>query len=103
MRFISDESYRQATINNYQLMTDSKELNILEMLSSSDHFMEMISLTYQLSENVCKPNSAKYRTLNNVINYVEKNKIFGKNGNLPKNISEDIHKKLSGYVDDLVV
>lgn len=103
MRFISEESYRKEAVNNYQIMTGSKELNILEILSSSDHFMEMISLTYQLSENVFKPNSAKYRTLNNIINHVEKNKIFGQNGNLPKNISEDIHKKLSSYVDDLVV
>ena len=50
-----------------------------------------------------KITKAKYRTLNNIINYVEKNKVFGQNGNLPKNISEEVHKKLSGYVDDLVV
>ena len=65
--------------------------------------MEMVSLTYYLSENVFKTSSAKYRTLNDVINKVEQDRIFGNNGSLPKSISKDVYLKLSNYVDDIIV
>ena len=65
--------------------------------------MEMVSLTYYLSENVFKTSSLKYRTLNSIINNVEQSKIFGNNGVLPKSISKDVYLKLSNYVDDVIV
>lgn len=65
--------------------------------------MGMISLTYSLSENVFKPSSSKYRTLNRIIKKIESEKTFGNNGILPKSISKDIYAKLSNYVDDLII
>ena len=101
--FISDQDYREQAIQEYGELTDRSQLNILEILSSSEHFMEMVSLTYYLSENVFKTSSAKYRTLNSIINGVEQDRIFGNNGSLPKSISKDVYLKLSNYVDDVIV
>ena len=101
--FLSDENYREKTIQEYSVLTKNSQINILEILASSEHFMGMISLTYSLSENVFKPSSSKYRTLNRIIKKIESEKTFGNNGILPKSISKDIYAKLSNYVDDLII
>lgn len=46
--------YREQIIQEYNTLTELKELNILEMLSSSDHFMEMINVVVNMNNFINK-------------------------------------------------
>lgn len=102
-RFMMDQDYRERVITEYNTLTELKELNILEMLSSSDHFMEMINVVVNMNNFINKPNSVKHRSLSSLISRIEKSLIYGSYGNLPKSISEEIYRGLSNLIDDSIV
>lgn len=102
-KFMTDSDYRQNMIDLYQNMTENKELNLLEILSSSDHFMEMIKMTTDLDSHIYKNVFSKYRILSNIVNDCENYAIFGTQNGLKKNINEETYNKLSNYVDDLLI
>lgn len=102
-KFMLDENYRDKAIKAYSELTQDKELNILEILSSSDHFMEMVKMTANLDNFVYKQSSAKYRTLSKLINESEELGYFGTEGGFKKSVGEEIYKKLSNYIDDLTI
>lgn len=102
-KFMMDQGYRESVIREYNTLTELRELNILEMLSSSDHFMEMINAVVNMNNFINKPNSVKHRSLSSLISRIEKSLIYGSYGNLPKSISEEIYRGLSNLIDDSIV
>lgn len=128
-KFMLDEEYKQAAINEYTNLlrnTDSitdqvpHELNILEILSASDHFMAMASMPALLNNEIYKPTSAKYRIVDNIIDEIVNNGLFDfeksesandeankitpiTNYKFRKAIDKDTYMKLNSYADDLII
>lgn len=102
-RFLNDSDYQKNVIVAYGEFTNHKELNILEYLSSSDHFMEMIKMSSDLKNKVYPSISVKFRSLIKAINELEKEKVYDSNGLFTKGIKEEVFNSLSNYFDDKLV
>lgn len=102
-RFILNEDYRNKCIEDYKSLTKNSQINILECLAGSKHFMEMISLACSSDQTLLPIASVKYKTLKSMISDSVNGKFFSQEGENSKSVSENIYRKLSSYIDDLII
>lgn len=102
-KFLNDKEYQSNVIKSYGSFTNNTELNILEYLSSSDHFMEMIKTSFDLKDRIYPNISVKFRSLSKAISDLENNKTYDSNGIYVKGIKEEVFNGLSNYFDDKLI
>lgn len=101
--FLNNKEYQSNIIKSYGSFTEYKELNILEYLASSDHFMEMIKTSFDLKSKIYPNISVKFRSLSKAIENLENEKTYDSNGIYIKGIKEEVFNGLSSYFDDKLI